>query len=158
MWGDPLWPTVPHWLSACQTNCFGWRLAGKAAWSGTQDPVQRTRVCIIGIMGWSHGFTGPCSDPPWTHCSHSPPPVLIHTRDNFTATFQLLNYDGVAGCVCGIPLSPNIKIAPGCRFPLWIHLWSCGPFPLKGGWKEELGFPTERHPHSRSWCFERSRE
>lgn len=26
-----LWPTAPHWLSACQTNCFCWQRAVKTA-------------------------------------------------------------------------------------------------------------------------------
>lgn len=155
----PVWPTAPHWLSACQTNCFCWQRAVKTAWSRTWKwrnsyfllplgPVQLTLDSSMGITGWSRGVTGPFWSLPWTLCSYSSPPVPTFYRDNFTATYQLLNY-----YVCRMlqSLLPEYKIALSCQFLCASTSEAPGPSSWRG-MKEELRFPTELLLHSRSWC------
>lgn len=159
----PVWPTAPHWLSACQTNCFGWQRAVKTAWSRTWEcrnsysllpfcPVQHIRD-YMGIRGWSQGFTGLSQSHPWTCWSYSFPPVPIYSRDDFTATTpRLVAFFGILQY-----LLPQCKIAPGIQFLCASFSEAPGP-SSRWGMKEEFGFPTEHLLHSTLLMLKRSRE
>lgn len=100
----------------------------------------------MGIAGWIWGFNRTL---PWTLWVTAITHLLLYNRDNFVATYQLLNCYGF--CRMLQSLLPEYKIAPRLSVPLCIHLWSPRPFFLKRE-KEELRFPTEQLLHSRCWC------
>lgn len=156
----PVWPTAPHWLSTCQTNCFCWQCAVKTAWCRTWmwrnsyfllplGPVHLVLDSSMKITEWSQGFAGTFWSLPRTCCSYSSPPVPTFCWDNFTAAYPLLNYYRV--CRLLQSLLPEYKIALSCQFLCAYTSEAPGPSSWRG-MKEELRFPTEHLLHSRSWC------
>lgn len=156
----PVWPTEPHWLSACQTNCFGWQRAVKTAWNRTWEwrnsfsllplgPVQHIWHCSMGIMEWSWLFTGPSWRLPWTLWSYSSPLVPAYSRDNFTATYQLLN------CLWDASVSASSSINSPQVVSSFVHP-PLKPLalPLEEGWKKSSDFFLHSHP----WCSRGQRD
>lgn len=100
----------------------------------------------LGITGWSQSFYLPSWSLPWIPESIH---LLLrpqHSRDNFTATYHLLNCNGVFG-ILQSPL-PEYKIAPSCHF-LCVFTSEAPGSSSQRGMKEELGFPTGHSQCSR---------
>lgn len=85
----PVWPTAPHWPSACQTNYFGWQLAVKTAWRRTWE-WREELFCYLAFCSivWelSQGFTVSPGHSEVTHLHL----CATYSWSHFTATYQLL--------------------------------------------------------------------
>lgn len=130
----PAWPSAPHWLSACQTNCFGWRRAVNAVWSRSWEWRNSYSLLPFGpvrhILDYSMGMgiksrfylklLISC-------CGH----IL---RGNFTGTYRLLSYYAVAFlesfsiCFQSITTSPVAVSFVHAPLKPWV-------ISLKEGWK-----------------------
>lgn len=113
---SPMWPPAPHWLSACQTNCFGWQRAVKTAWSRTCEwrnsysflpfGPGAACMCLHVAWEWQDGVS------PWNLWSYSSPPcahiplgIILQLHTSSLTVMELHFWDP------SVTLLPEPKIA-----------------------------------------------